>query len=948
MERSLGQTSNAGSRMSTAIRLERRDETAEAPPRLDLAHARARLEKLLRAGGADHVALPRSLRPWLEAGRAGIRARFEADNDAEAAIADYCCLIDALVQGVLDHALAKVFRLANPTEGERLAVIAVGGYGRAELAPYSDIDLLLLHPYKRTAHTEQMIEFLLYRLWDLGLKVGQATRSIAECVRGARADLTTCTNLLEARFLWGDAALFEEFRARFEAEVVAGRGTTFVEAKLAERDARHQRTGDSRYLLEPNVKEGKGGLRDLQTLFWLGRFLYRIERPAELVEHGVLDALALRKFTKARRFLWAVRCHLHYLSERGEERLTFDLQPEIARRLGYRDHKGTSSVERFMKHYYLTAKEVGALTRIFCAALEEQHRRRPRLGLARLGFGRRRIDNMVIQGGRIAPAEPDLFEREPLAMLRLLHLAQERDLDIHPQALRAVTQNLRRIGPDEREDPAANALFMAMLTSRKDPATTLRRMNEAGLLGRLLPEFARVVAQMEHSLYHVYTVDEHTIQAIGVLHQIEQGQLADELPLATSLMPHLLSRTELYVAMLFHDLGKGRAGDHSEIGARMVERTGPRLGLSGEQVETVAWLVRHHLLLSRTAFKRDADDPKTVSDVAEVIQSPERLRLLLIMTAADIRAVGPNVWNGWKGQLLRTLYHETDATLAGTDSGRRRERIAAAQEALAKALRNWPDEAVRAFVERQDPRYWLSFATDVHRRHAELVRAAEADGGQLTLDFQIDRFRDRTEMLLFTPDHPGLFMQVAGAIALSGASIVDARIFTTADGMALDSFGIQNADDRTAVADPKRLERIRRNIELALEGQLWLDRALEGRRSLPPRADVFQVEPRALIDNNASRTHTVIEVNGRDRPGLLYDVAKTLKDLGMVISSAHISTYGERVVDVFYVKDVFGLKVTQPSKVRQIQRMLIASLEPKGSAPPAPEEARARTAGVGR
>jgi [protein-PII] uridylyltransferase len=934
--------------MRAAIELEPRTETTGAPPVVDLAHARAALETLLQAGGADQAALPRRLRPWLDAGRAGIRARFEADNDAEAAVADYCRLIDALVQGLLDYALAKVFRLANPTEGERLAVVAVGGYGRAELAPYSDIDLLLLHPYKRTPHTEQMIEFLLYRLWDLGLKVGQATRSIAECVRGARGDLTTCTNLLEARFLWGDAALFEEFRSSFETEVVAGRGTTFVEAKLAERDARHQRTGDSRYLLEPNVKEGKGGLRDLQTLFWLGRFLYRIERPAELVEHGVLDGLALRKFTKARRFLWAVRCHLHYLSDRAEERLTFDLQPEIARRLGYRDHKGSSSVERFMKHYYLTAKEVGALTRIFCAALEEQHRRRPRLGLARFGFGRRRIDGMVIQGRRIAPAEPDLFERDPLAMLRLFQLAQERELDIHPQALRAVTQNLRRIGPDEREDPAANALFMAMLTSRKDPATTLRRMNEAGLLGRFLPEFGRVVAQMEHSLYHVYTVDEHTIQAIDGLHQIENGLAIDELPLSTSLMPNLLSRTELYVAMLFHDLGKGRAGDHSEIGARLVERTGPRLGLSAEQVETVAWLVRHHLLLSRTAFKRDADDPKTVSDVAEVIQSPERLRLLLIMTAADIRAVGPGVWNGWKGQLLRSLYHETDAALAGTDSGRRRERIVAAQEALAAALAGWPDAAVRTFVERQDPRYWLSFETDVHRRHAELVRAAEEGGAQLTLDFQIDRFRDRTEMLLFTPDHPGLFMKVAGAIALSGASIVDARIFTTADGMALDSFGVQNADDRTAVADPKRLQRIRRNIELALEGQLWLDRALAGRRSLPPRADVFQVEPRALIDNNASRTHTVIEVNGRDRPGLLYDVAKTLKDLGMVISSAHISTYGERVVDVFYVKDVFGLKVTQPSKVRQIQRMLIASLEPPGGTPPAPEEARARAAGVGR
>ena len=933
-------------RVSMAIQLRARHQRVDAPPAPDLARARAELDALLEAGGEKSAFLP-ALRGWLGRMRAAIRARFEADNDAEAAVRDHCRLIDALVQGLLDHALTRVFRRANPTEGERMAVVAVGGYGRAELAPHSDVDLLFLHPYKRTAHSEQMIEFLLYSLWDLGLKVGQATRSVADCVRTARTDLAICTNLLEARFLWGDAGLFAEFEERFEREVIGARGTTFVEAKLAERDARHQRTGDSRYLLEPNVKEGKGGLRDLQTLFWLGRFLYRIERPEELVAHGVLDPWALRRFTKARQFLWAVRCHLHYLTDRPEERLAFDLQPEIAQRMGYRDRRSSSTVERFMKHYYLIAKEVGALTRIFCAALEVQHQRKPRLNLSRLGFGRRRIDGMVIQAGRIAPAEPDLFERDPLAMLRLFHMAQERELDIHPQALHEVTRNLRRIGPELRESPAANALFMAILTARKDPENTLRRMNEAGVLGRFLPEFDRVIAQMEHSLYHVYTVDEHTIRAIGILHQIEQGLLADELPLATSLMPHLLSRTELYVAMLFHDLGKGRGGDHSEIGARMVERTGPRLGLSAEQVETVAWLVRHHLLLSRTAFKRDADDPKTVSDVAEVIQSPERLRLLLIMTAADIRAVGPTVWNGWKGQLLRTLYHETDAALAGTAAGGRKERIAAAQQALAEGLRDWPDDAVRAFIERQDARYWLSFATDVQRRHATLVRAAEAAGRRLTLDFQIDRFRDRTEMLLFTPDHAGLFMKIAGAIALSGASIVDARIFTTADGMALDSFGLQNADDRSAVAAPERLERIRRNIEQVLEGRIWLDQALAGRQSLPARTEVFQVEPRVLIDNNASRTHTVIEVNGRDRPGLLYDVAKTLKDLGLVISTAHIGTYGERVVDVFYVKDVFGLKVAQSSKLRQIQRQLMASLADAGAAPLAPPRPRSRTTAVG-
>ncbi|HEX5078940.1 MAG TPA: ACT domain-containing protein, partial [Geminicoccaceae bacterium] len=311
-------------------------------------------------------------------------------------------------------------------------------------------------------------------------------------------------------------------------------------------------------------------------------------------------------------------------------------------------------------------------------------------------------------------------------------------------------------------------------------------------------------------------------------------------------------------------------------------------------------------------------------------------RLLLALTVADIRAVGPNVWNGWKGQLLRELYHETDAALAGGDaSGRRSERIEAAKAALTDALADWPKDEVARFLERHDPRYWIGFDLAAHRRHAELVRRAEASGEPLTIDFVVDRFHARTEMVVFAPDHPGLFMRVAGALALSGASIVDARIFTTTDGMALDSFGIQNVEDLGAVDDPGRLRRIRSNVADALAGAIRLDQALEGRRSLPKRADVFEVEPRVLIDNNASRTLTVIEVNGRDRPGLLYDVARGLKDLGVVIVSAHISTYGERVVDVFYVKDVFGLKINQGQKLRQIQRRLAAAL---GAAPASPPD----------
>jgi [protein-PII] uridylyltransferase len=901
--------------------------TAGALPAVDAAAYRAELDRAL-AGiePSDATALLAALKDWLGPAQAALRERFLAGGDAETVIYGRSALIDALIQALLDLAAERLYPGPNPTAGGRFAVIAVGGYGRAELAPHSDIDLLFLHTYKRTPRIEQMIEFLLYRLWDLGLKVGQAARSVTDCIRIAKNDIAVATSLLEARYLWGDQALMDELMRDFDALVRTGNGG-FVEAKLAERNERHQRTGDSRYMLEPNVKEGKGALRDLHTLFWLGRHLYRIDRPEDLVRHGVLSQWALKKFLRARRFLWTVRCHLHYLTGRAEERLTYDVQPEIARRMGYRDRPSTRAVERFMKHYYLVAKEVGSLTLIVCAALEDKHRQRFRFRLGSFGFGRRKVDDMVIQGGRIAPIEPDLFERDPVAMLRLFHLAQERQVDIHPEALQAVTHNLHRIGIDVRGTPAANTLFLQILTSRNDPDKTLRRMNEAGLLGRFIPEFGRVVALMEHSLYHTYTVDEHTIRAIGVVHQIEAGELGDDLPLATGLVNQLLSRTELYLALFFHDLGKGRGGDHSSIGADLVEQAGPRLGLSREQIDTVAWLVRYHLILSETAFRRDIEDPKTVADLAKLIQSPERLRLLLVLTAADIRAVGPNVWNGWKGQLLRTLYQETLAVISGGEFGTLRgARVEAAKDALKAALVGWKPAETLAYLERHDPRYWTSFDTPAHLRHAALVRATEQNRRPLGLDFYVDRFRSRTEMVVFAADHAGLFMKIAGALALAGASIVDARIFTTQDGMALDSFGIQNAEDRAAVDDDRRLERIKKTVEKVLAGEVWLDEALAERKSLPTRTEVFAVEPRALIDNNASRTHSVLEVNGRDRPGLLYDVTKTLMELGLIISSAHVTTYGERVVDVFYVKDVFGLKIRQSAKGREVQRRLALAL----------------------
>ncbi len=913
-----------------------------APPRpgLDRWRQQVATERAAIAAPLDTASEPGSpteavrdrMRRTLSNGRAQLKARFLVDGNGVADAAAHAELVDGVLGGAMEFADRRLYPIANPTRGEELALIAVGGYGRRELAPHSDIDILFLYPYKPTPYLEQMAEFLLYRLWDLGLKVGQSTRSINECIKLARQDLTIQTTLLETRLLWGSERLAAELERRVRDEICRRNESAFIEAKLAERDARHQRMGDSRYLLEPNIKEGKGGLRDLQTLVWLTRHIYDTRDWGDLVEHDVLTRAGLNSFLRARRFLWTVRCHLHYLTGRAEERLTFDLQAPIAHAMGYRDRPRSRGVERFMKRYYLMAKEVGALTRVVCAALEEQFKRKPRFVLPRFGPTRRRIDGFVVQGNRLALDDPDLFAKRPRAMVELFHITQARDLDCHPMALTALARNLRRVAQELRADPEANRLFLEILTSHKDPAQTLTRMNDAGLLGRLIPEFGRIVALMQHNLYHVYTVDEHTIRVIDNLHKIEAGTLAADLPLSTKVMPQVTSRTELYVAAFLHDIGKGRGGDHSAIGAEIALALCRRLGLGDAATETVAWLVRHHLVMSQFAFRRDNEDPQTLADFVGIVQSPERLRLLLVLTVADIRAVGPNVWNGWKGQLLRELYHEAEAAMASGDlRGRRQQRLEASKRALAEALESgdpaWAQDEIAAWLELHDPRYWLGIPLAAHIRHANLVRRATAERAPVAVDYHIDRFRARTEVTVYAADHPGLFMKVAGALAMAGVSIVDAHIFTTADGMALDTFGVQDADRQAAVDDPRRFTRIEQHLRKVLAGEVRLETALAGRQStLPARTEVFTVEPRVLVNNQASRTHSVIEVNGRDRPGLLFAVAKVLKERGLVIHSAHISTYGERVVDVFYVKDVFGMKLTSKAKIERLERELKAAL----------------------
>ena len=869
----------------------------------------------------------------MESGRAELRRRFDAGAAGPKIAAATAALVDRILERLFDFASRRVFRTPSPSGAERLALVAVGGYGRGEMAPYSDVDLMFLHPHRQTAWGERVAEYLLYLLWDMGLEVGHASRSIDDAIRLAQRDMSIRTALLEARLIAGEATLYHELRQRFASEVVAGSAPEFVQAKLAERKARHHRLGDSRYLVEPNVKEGKGGLRDLHTLFWIAKYLYGTERTADLVGHDVLTPSELRRFVKAESFLWTVRCRLHDLAGRAEERLTFDAQPEIGRRLHYTDHAGSRGVERFMKHYHLVAKDVGDLTRIFCAALEEQHKRKPLLRLPKLELRRAGVAGFRIDGGRLDVTRDDVFAGDPVNLLRLFHLADRRGLDIHPHALRLIPPNLKHIDARLRADAEANRLFLEVLTSQNDPETALRRMNEAGVFGRFVPDFGRIVAQMQYDMYHVYTVDEHSIRAIGILSQIARGELAEEHPLASELIHKLRSRRVLYLALLLHDIAKGRAGDHSALGAAIARKLAHRLGLGGEEAETVTWLVRHHLVMSHVAFKRDLQDPKTVADFAELVQSRDRLRLMLVLTVADIRAVGPGRWNGWKGQLLRELYSRSEAALIGGHGvAGQAERVGAAQAALHARLAGWSDQACAAHFARLGNPYWLSVEAASLERHARLIRKADAAPQPLAIDVRIDRFRAASELTVYTADEPGLFARIAGAMAISGANVVDARVFTTADGMALDTFWVQDAD-RHAFAEPRRLATLRATIGRSLRGAIKLDRALARRAGAPERTRLFTVEPRVLIDNDASDSHTVIEVNGRDRTGLLYDVTLALAGLGLGIANAHITTFGERAVDVFYVSDRSGRKITQPRRLETLRKRLLGALGGAGAPP---------------
>ena len=867
-------------------------------------------------------------------GRLEIQSHFEKSPfESAKTIASYSFLKDKLISLAFDVVQTTLQSSKNKqTNLDYISIIAVGGYGRAEMAPHSDVDLLFLTQAKPSKRVQKIIEDILYILWDMRLKIGYSTRSTNQCIQLGKTDQTIKTALLEHRYLCGNKNLYDDFCKKLRSQLFKASATEYVEEKLEERAKRHERQGGQRYMVEPNVKEGKGGLRDLQSLFWITKYISHATTHKEMIDQGYFTQQEYDNFLVAHNFLWAVRCHLHICANRASEQLTFDHQVEVAKRFGYKGGRGMRGVERFMQDYFRQATHVGELTRVFLTALEAQQVK----STLSLGDRFRNIlwrtlnidgnlsDGFQLEHGRINIINPDIFLKDPINILRLFEEGLKTGLLIHQDAMRVVTANLRKITPKVRKNPETQRIFMSLLLDYGNPERALRRMNELGVLGAIIPEFKRIIALMQFNFYHSYTVDEHTIQCISFLARIEQGTLNEELPIASEILKSGVDRRVLYIAILLHDIGKGLPEDHSIAGAELAKKIAPELGLNASEADRVTWLVKNHLVMSDFAQKRDLSDPKTVSNFGKIVKTTSNLNLLTVLTVCDIMGVGPGALNNWKAQLLRELYTNTRSLIkGGLDTQGKNKPYLIAMSALSELLIDWDSTSIQEEVDRHYPAYWQGLDTNTQYIFANLFK--NLGSKKIASHFEVDEDRDATRAQFLMQDHPGIFSRLTGAIALANANVIDARTYTTSDGYATPVFWIQDNDGKPF--DLSRLGRLKKLIDQTLSGDVIARDVLKVRNKLKPRERNFKVPTDITFDNQGSDIYTIIEVDTRDRHSLLFDLTRTLANANIQIASAVIATYGAQAVDVFYVKDMIGLKITSENKQNAIKDKLQEAIE---------------------
>lgn len=829
-----------------------------------------------------------------------------------------------LSKGV-DEILRTLFALSKDGISDEIAVCAVGGYGRSELAPYSDIDLLFLHRPQPEKSLSDTLNRLLYPLWDSGVKLGYAAHTPASAADFAKADMIARTAYLDARFLCGAEDVFKSFQNAFD-KLRRKTIPEFVAAKLEEQQERQARLFETRYLVEPDVKEAKGGLRDVQTIRWLYKYAY----GAAVADVKTLDRLMGKAerlaLVKAERFLWSVRTHLHALRGRADEKLTFDAQPEVAARLGYADRSDMTAAERLMKHYFVNAAEVGRLTRILCTRLEEERAKRlPRLP-KRLPRSLQTDEapgkpNLHLKNGRLDFENAAKARRQPRDLFRLFRAyGKQPKFDFHPDALAIVAGQLASITRDVRRDPVIAKLFAGIMLDSEDPVRVLRIMAETGLLGKYIPSFGSIVGRIDYGLYRRFTIDEHVLRSIGILAQIHRGALAEDHPIATQIMRNAENPLVFYYGVLLHEARWSIKAHTTEACEKLATRVSKRLGLGEEDAALAGWAAARHLMLVKTAERRNLTEAHAISAFAASVGSRARLNLMLVLSVCHLRVVSLQSWDETTRRQLSELY---DASALWFEGGERallknlEDRAVLVRMAAEARLTGWTRDEKTAFLDRLDDAMMRSLDPDIIVRFATLARAAEADAANSAA---VVTPRDGDlEAIVYTDDRRGLLADIAGAVAATGMSVRTVQALTTEDGKAIDILIIQSPDG-APVDDPEQGRR--------------LHRALLGAASAPPktkpklarrfgdRREIFSVAPDVRIEADASAEATVIEVEGLDRPGLLYELTQALARQGAVIASAHIATYGERAVDAFYLKTRSGKKFTGSVKLDRLKKAL--------------------------
>ena len=854
-----------------------------------------------------------------------IKKIFLGTSDGSLNVGLNSILIDSMLRVVFKKIYHKIF---NNTD-YIFSIIAVGGYGRGELAPCSDLDLLFLLPnnlkINESKHAEEVIQFILYILWDLGYSVGHSTRTIDDCIEKSKLDLTISTALLEKRFIVGNEDVFSLLNDKFTFFIKNTKTLKFVEAKLVESELRHKRFGGSRYVVEPNVKDGKGGLRDLHTLIWISKFAYKVDSVSKLINMGALSKKEAASFAESQRFLLSVRCHLHYRAFREDDRLAMDAQLDLAKTMNFKNTITQKDVERFMKRYFLATKTVGSLTRIFCAAIETEFDKPLRLSF--LSFKKKEdVYPFDIELGRLFVKNKEVLSENPVNIIKLFNISHNKNIDIHPKTLRYLTSLQRLINHEVRHDFDANKMFLDILTSDKDSTRTLRLMNESNILGKFIPEFQKIVGLMQFDMYHSYTVDEHTIFTISNLYSLKNGEFKNFAPLASKVILEISSKKCLFVAMLLHDIAKGRKGDHSENGALIASVVCPRLGLSKEETKTVEWLILYHLLMSKTAFRYELGDARVIKSFVDKVKSVERLKLLLVLTVADIKGVGPEIWNDWKGSLITELYSKSFDMLQKDNVN---ELIKTPKKSFENFLveNGLTNSDAKQYCSYYYDNYWEIFKLSRIINHYEIFRNMYKDSKKFKVHLFDESKLKATELLVIAPDHHGLFSLISGLVSASGYDVVNAKIITRSDGYALDTFFIQNKN-RQPIIEEHSKKKLLKVISQGLEGKFNVEKALNKRwEEIPARFRAIKAPTRVIIDNNMSDEYSILEIKCKNAPGVLYRITKVITSLGLQINTANVSTYGDRVVDIFYIKDAFGSKIDNNKSMDKVKMSILKTLE---------------------